>query len=124
MSFFLLCLILLTVTLSACAQLLLKLGVSQPIMAEAISAGLLKAFQVALTSPLIWAGMTIYVVGLGMWLWVLSKVDLSVAYPFVGISFLFTMAFGALILNESVTPMRLIGTVLIIGGCVLVGRSV
>ena len=35
-----------------------------------------------------------------MWLWVLSKVDLSVAYPFVGISFLKTMGFGAFLLNE------------------------
>ncbi|MEX1034581.1 MAG: SMR family transporter [Sneathiella sp.] len=58
-----------------------------------------------------------------LWVWVLSKVDLSIAYPFVGIGFVVTMLFGILLLNENVTPMRIIGTVLIVGGCVLVGRS-
>ena len=57
------------------------------------------------------------------WLWVLSKVDLSVAYPFVGLSFLVTMAFGAFLLEESVTPSRIAGTLLIAVGCILVGRS-
>lgn len=123
MTYILLGLILLTVTLSACAQLALKLGVATPRMATAFQGSIPDALVAASMSPLIWLGLFIYGVSVAMWLWVLSKVDLSVAYPFVGVSFLVTMAFGALILNEVVTPVRLIGTLLITAGCVLVARS-
>lgn len=123
MSYLVLSLIMITVTLSACAQLALKLGVSKPAMASALQNGLFDALIAALFSPLIWTGLLIYTLSVAMWLWVLSKVDLSVAYPFVGISFLVTMTFGAYLLNESVTPIRIIGTILIACGCVLVGKS-
>lgn len=123
MTLLVLAIILFTVTLSACAQYVLKLGVAKPIMQDALHSGIPDALVVAVTSPLIWFGMLIYVLSFVMWLWVLSKVELSVAYPFVGISFLITMAFGAFLLNEGVTPMRVAGTFLIIGGCILIGRS-
>jgi drug/metabolite transporter (DMT)-like permease len=77
----------------------------------------------AAISPLIWLGLIIYGLSVAMWLWVLSKVDLSAAYPFVGVSFLVTMAFGVFLLDESVTPMRIVGTILIAIGCTLVGKS-
>ena len=123
MTYMILGLILFTVTLSACAQLALKIGVTTPHMEEALHSGVFQAVLAALSSPLILLGLVIYVFSVALWLWVLSKVDLSVAYPFVGISFLVTMFFGAFLLNENVTAMRLAGTVLIVGGCVLVGRS-
>lgn len=123
MSYFVLGAIILTVTLSTFAQLALKLGVGKPRMEAALQSSVVEALLGALTSPLIWSGLVIYVVSVAMWLWVLSKVDLSVAYPFVGLGFLLTMAFGALILHESVTPARIVGTLLIAGGCILVGRS-
>lgn len=116
-------LILLTVTLSACAQLALKLGVAKPNMETAMQTGIIDALIAASMSPLIWVGLIIYGLSVAMWLWVLSKVDLSVAYPFVGLSFLITMAFGAFILNENVTPIRIFGTILIASGCLLVGKS-
>lgn len=123
MTHLLLGLILLTVTLSACAQLAFKLGVAKPLMAQALQGSIADALFAAMASPLIWSGLLIYGLSVAMWLWVLSKVDLSVAYPFVGVSFLITMAFGALLLDESVTPLRIVGTLLIAGGCVLVGKS-
>ena len=123
MSYLVLGLILLTVTLSACAQLALKLGVAKPQMAAAMQSGIVDALIGAMLSPFIWTGLIIYGLSVAMWLWVLAKVDLSIAYPFVGVSFLITMAFGYFLLDENVTPMRILGTVLIASGCVLVGKS-
>ena len=123
MSYLVLGLILLTVTLSACAQLALKVGVSKQKMQDALELGILDGISAAAMSPMILLGLVIYVFSVAMWLWVLSKVDLSVAYPFVGISFLITMAFGSLVLNESVTLPRIAGTVMIFAGCILVARS-
>jgi len=123
MSPLILALILITVTMSACAQLALKLGMSSPVIAAAIERGGTDAVLAVATAPLVWAGLGIYGLSVALWLWVLSRVDLSVAYPFVGVSFLVTMAFGAYLLDESVTPLRIAGTVMIAVGCVLVGRS-
>ncbi len=123
MSYPVLSLILLTVTLSACAQLALKLGVSKSQMTNAMQTGIVDSLIAAMTSPFILLGLIIYGLSVVMWLWVLSKVELSVAYPFVGISFLVTLAFGAFLLNENVTSIRIIGTLFIAVGCVLVGRS-
>lgn len=123
MSFMVLALILFTVTLSACAQLALKMGADSPAMKEALSSGLFDAVFAAALSPLIWTGLMIYGLSVALWVWVLSKVDLTIAYPFVGISFLITMAFGAFILDENITNLRILGTLLIAGGCVLVAQS-
>ena len=116
--------ILLTVTLSACAQLALKLGVSRLRLGESLQqTGFSDAVSSVILSPLIWLGLIIYALSVALWLWVLSQVELSVAYPFVGISFILTLAFGAFLLGENVTPTRIIGTVFIAMGCVLVGKS-
>lgn len=116
-------LILLTVTASACAQLALKLGMNSPAVAAAIRAGGANLFLAVAASPLVWAGLTIYGVSIAVWLWILSKVDLSLAYPFVGVSFIVVMLFGVFLLQETVTPLRMIGTFLIAAGCILVARS-
>ncbi|WP_088343296.1 MULTISPECIES: EamA family transporter [Rhodomicrobium] len=120
----LLALILATVTASACAQLALKLGMSSPGVKAAMQEGGAAAMLLAVAgSPLVWIGLMIYGLSVVVWLWVLSKVDLSLAYPFVGVSFIMVMLFGVFLLNEQVTPLRLVGTVLIAVGCVLVARS-
>jgi multidrug transporter EmrE-like cation transporter len=123
MTYLLLGLILLTVTLSACAQLASKLGVAAPRLEQAFRGTIPDALIAAMTSPLIWIGLAIYAASVAMWLWVLSNVGLSAAYRFVGASFLVIMAFGALLLNESVTPMRIVETVLIATGSVFVAFS-
>lgn len=123
MSFVLLAVILATVTLSAFAQLALKMGVgaiSPAVQAKGVGLELLAA---AASSPLILLGLAIYGVSVVAWLWVLSKTDLSVAYPFVGLSFLTTMFFGSWFLHENVTPLRLAGTLLVVVGCIIVARS-
>ncbi len=92
MSYQVLCLILSTILLSACAQLALKLGVSK--QASTLQTGVFDVLVAAAVSPFIWLGLIIYGLSVAIWLYVLSKVDLSVAYPFVGVSFLVTMDFS------------------------------
>jgi drug/metabolite transporter (DMT)-like permease len=123
MSMLTLALILATVTASACAQLALKLGMTSPAVTAAMPEGGKSLLLAVATSPMVWIGLTIYGLSVLVWLWILSKVDLSLAYPFVGVSFIVVMLFGVFLLNESVTPLRMAGTLLIAVGCVLVARS-
>jgi drug/metabolite transporter (DMT)-like permease len=123
MTNFQLCIILLTVSVSACAQLLLKLGMKGIDPANGIlSNGFTSLFHV-LFSPLVFSGLVVYGLSTIAWLWVLSKVDLSIAYPFLGISFIFTLLFGVFLLDEELSTYKLAGTFMIVVGCFLVARS-
>ncbi|WP_237059902.1 EamA family transporter [Microbulbifer sediminum] len=113
--------ILLTVFLSACAQLLLKLGMQragEDYLADGIG-GMVRV----LFSPHVFSGIFVYAISVLVWLWVLSRVDLSIAYPFVGLSFIFTLLFGYAFLGEPVNTMRVAGSMLIAAGCLFVARS-
>ena len=114
-------LLLFCVALSAVAQLLLKYGMSRG-SAPALSADP-RAILLLLLKPPVLIGLVIYAVSVVLWLLVLSKVDVSQAYPFVGAGFIITMIGGAIFFGESITLARLGGTLLIGVGLVLVARS-
>ena len=121
MSVRLLLLILASVSLSAVAQLALKIGASRA--AERGAGGIGGEIGGLLQSPMVYAGLGLYGLGAALWLFVLARAPLSLAYPFVGIGFILTMLAGALYLNEDVSPVRIAGTLLIAFGCVLVART-
>lgn len=120
MSLRLFLLILASVSLSALAQLALKLGTNGADgRAGGISAEISGLFQ----SPMILVGLGLYAVGAMLWLFVLGRAPLSLAYPFVGLGFILTMLAGAFFLHENLNAARILGTLLIATGCVLVARS-
>ena len=118
-----LALILLTVCTAAAGQLLLKIAMSSTKMTTAIAAGTAETAIAAITSGTLLAGAAAYGAGFFLWLVVLSKVPLSLAYPFVGLGFPLTMIVAATFLGEEINIWRIIGTLLIFVGCVFVARS-
>jgi len=91
----LLLLILASVSLSALAQLALKLGAAA---AQARGAGGVGGEMGGLLqSPWVLAGLGLYGFGALLWLFVLGRAPLSLAYPFVGIGFILTMLAGMLL---------------------------
>lgn len=114
-------LILASVSLSALAQLALKIGTTAA--AGARTAGLGGEVGGFIQSPMVFVGLGLYGVGALLWLFVLGRAPLSLAYPFVGMGFILTMLAGALCLDESLSAARIGGTLLIALGCVLVARS-
>ena len=114
-------LILASVSLSALAQLALKMGTTAT--AGDRAGGIGAEIGAFLQSPMIFVGLALYGVGALLWLFVLGRAPLSLAYPFVGMGFVLTMLAGILVLHESMTAGRIGGTLLIAVGCVLVARS-
>jgi drug/metabolite transporter (DMT)-like permease len=110
-----------TVSLSAFAQIALKIGTRS--FQSSAGKGLPAAILSVASSPFIWLGLGIYAASVLAWLWVLSKTDVSVAYPFVGISFVLTAVMGATFLHENVSLLRIAGTLLVIFGCMLIAKS-
>lgn len=60
-----------------------------------------------------------FVISMVMWIFVLRKMELSIAYPMVGLGYVFVMALSYFFLQEQVDIHKLIGTGLIVGGVVV-----
>ena len=121
MSLSTLALLLTSITLSACAQLLLKVGVTRRSVPGPGS--LVDTLLGVASQPEIIGGLSLYGLGMVVWLLVLGRIELSQAYPFVGLGFVLTALFGAVFLQEAMTLPRLLGTALILGGVVLVAEG-
>jgi multidrug transporter EmrE-like cation transporter len=114
--------ILLSVTLSVTAQILLKHGMSSIAVQSGIKSTLYDAVWTIFTNISVLLGLFAYVASAGVWLFVLSKVDVSKAYPFVGLGFVGTMLFASWFLNEPLTITKIVGTFLIVIGVFIVSK--
>lgn len=119
----LLCLILFSVSCSAFAQILLKTGMSTPAVLEAIAArdNLLTAASI-IGNGWVVGGLALYFFGAVVWLFVLARVEVSFAYPFVGLGFIVTLLLGRLLMGDVITLTRVIGTVLVAAGVLLIAK--
>jgi drug/metabolite transporter (DMT)-like permease len=61
-------------------------------------------------------GFFLYTIGAILWLYVLSKFELSKAYPFASLGYIFSTGIGYLLLHESMSIYRLLGIGFIITG--------
>ena len=77
----------------------------------------------AVREPLLWGGLVLFGVSALFWLIVLSRVDLSIAYPFVGLSYVLVVGLARLVFHENVPPLRWIGVCVIAVGIALIGFS-
>ena len=57
------------------------------------------------------------------WALALTRFELSFAYPFMALSFVLVLAFGAAFLSESVTVAKVAGVTLIVLGLIVASRA-
>ena len=106
-----------SVVCGSVGQVLLRLGARDIGISEPFS-----LLAEALTTPLVLAGLAAYVVSSALWIVVLSRVRLAVAYP-LGASNYFVVAVLATLLGEDLSPTRWLGTFVIVTGVALVGAG-
>jgi multidrug transporter EmrE-like cation transporter len=117
-------LIVFSVSLSAIAQIILKAGMSSSATTEAMKSGApLGIASAVATNPWVIGGLGLYFLGALVWLFVLARVEVSFAYPFVGLGFIFTLILGAFLMGDNITVPRLAGTLLVAAGVVMISRS-
>ena len=75
------------------------------------------------TNPNVFFGLAIYLVGTIFWLAALSRVDLSFAYPFASFNYVIMLVASWMMFDEKITVSRLLGTVVIGIGVVLISRN-
>lgn len=118
-------LILLSVAISAFAQIALKAGMSSPSIQRALASGGSRGaplLDIAL-NPFVILGLTLYFGSAAVWLLVLSKVEVSFAYPFVAIGFVMTALLGRMVFHDSFSAAKILGTLLIMAGVIVLARG-
>jgi drug/metabolite transporter (DMT)-like permease len=87
------------------------------------SSGIVSSYARIFFSPFVLVGLLIYFMGVFFWLYALSKVDLSFAYPFVSLSYILVVFSSWWLLGESITLLRWSGVMAICLGVFLISRS-
>jgi multidrug transporter EmrE-like cation transporter len=77
----------------------------------------------AIREPRLWAGLALFGVSSVFWLIVLSRVPLSVAYPFVGVGYIIIVLLSRYVLHEQVPLTRWLGVVIVATGIAIIGLS-
>ncbi len=68
-------------------------------------------------------GFLCYLISAASWLVVLSRVELSLAYPMISIGYILVVVLSKYLFDEPVTSMRIAGTLLVCVGVFLLVRS-
>lgn len=82
-------------------------------------AGFLKLLQ----TPWVIVGFLCYGLSSVLWLDVLSKLDFSLAFPMVGLTYVFTLLIGRFFFGEAVGWERILGVAFILCGVFFLARS-
>lgn len=124
MSTTLILLILCSVLLSSIAQIVLKTGMSNPTVLASIQLGdSLAMFKSICTNLYVIGGLALYFASAAVWLLVLARVDVSFAYPFVGLGFVVTMLLAFFINGEVLSTAKVIGTLCIALGVAIMAQG-
>ena len=116
-------LILISIIFTSGSQIILKFGMMSGSVQVALASR--KTSEIALaiiSSPFIMGGLFCFGLSAIIWLFVLSKVPLSSAYPFVALGIFATTIFGHFMFNEPITTLKAAGLFLVLTGILLIGK--
>ena len=108
-------LILISVLLNCAAQLCIRKGML--IVGEVGMSGMVQNLGAMISNLWLWGAMVL------MWMAVLSKVEVSFAYPFLSIGYVVAALVGYYFFDESLTFTRIAGIMVICVGVYLISRS-
>lgn len=102
-----------TLMMAAGQALFKKVGLS--IRGMPISDGLMSV----LTEPALYIALALYGVATLLWIWILSRVALSEAYPWVAVGIVIVPLLGCWLYGERVAPIFWVGAACIVIGVIL-----
>ncbi|WP_197277219.1 DMT family transporter [Sphingomonas profundi] len=107
-------LVLFSVCCNALAQLLLKAAVTRAGTLTPVTMGLRLAGDAGF-----WGGVTAFGASFALWLLVLARLPVSVAYPLASLGYVLAAGLGVAVLGEPLTALRIAGVLTICAGVVL-----
>ncbi|MDP3408608.1 transporter [Bosea sp. (in: a-proteobacteria)] len=116
-------LILFTVLTNAAAQLMLKRGMTGVGTLDVPGDGLIATVFRVVFNPFVFAGLCTFVISMASHLVVLSKVQISYAYPFLSLAYVVVAAYAYFIFNEDMSAARIAGIGFIVLGTIFIAQS-
>lgn len=116
-------LISLSVLLNVAAQLGLKLGVTKIRLLDCNWTNFLPMGLQLISNPVFLIAIFFYMCSLIIWLFVLARVDVSMAYPLVSLGYVINALAAYYLLDENLTFLRLGGIFVILIGVFMVARG-
>lgn len=108
--------IIFSVVLGVIGQIFLKQGM------RGFSGNFSTLFFHIFQNPFVLLGFFLYFLSSLIWLKMLSKVELSYAYPMISLGYIFIVFLSWLVFKENISLWRWIGVILISVGVILVGK--
>jgi drug/metabolite transporter (DMT)-like permease len=123
MNYIIFYLILLAVFFNTAAQLVLKVGMDKIGVFDFSWANLIPITLKIILSPWIALGIFIYVGSVFVWLMVLSRAPVSIAYPISSLGYVTSAIAACYFLGENLSILRITGIFVILIGVYLVAKS-
>ena len=115
--------ILLSILMSSMAHVFLKKGMMVQALNVVKPDGVVDLVWMVGTNPWVMSGMFLHVSALVVWLWALSKVDISFAYPFIALGYVLVSLIAWFWLGEEFGFMRGLGMGIIITGILVLAKA-
>ena len=112
--------IIIGIIFAAFGQVSWKLGMNQAGQLAALN---LATLSTVLLNPYVLLGFVMYALSTIFWLIALSKKELSFVYPFISLTYIIVLVLSSLVLKESMGVSKLVGTLIIIIGLIIIARS-
>ena len=114
-------LVLVCVLLNCSAQFLIRKGMM--VAGEMSMLNIAQNIGSLITNVWFWLAMLCYGISVLLWMSILSKVEVSFAYPFLSIGYVVSAVIGYFFFGESLSAIRIAGIIVICFGVVLISRS-
>jgi multidrug transporter EmrE-like cation transporter len=116
--------IILSILFSSSSQILLKKGVMQLDLKTPNNFSEFVSLALTVGTNLhIIMGVLFQIIALGIWLYVLRKVDVSYAYPFIALGFIFVMGLSYYFFDERLSLIKVLGGLIICLGIFVLSLS-
>ena len=110
---------LISIVLGATGQFLFRLGMLH--YGKVSVTGIWGQLGSIIITPAIFLGFACFGVSSILWLVVISRWELSYAYPLVALGYVMAVLYGTLLLRETLTLPKIVGCVLILAGISVLG---
>lgn len=115
-------LVLSAVILNSIAQLVLKAGTNSLGILLLPDKNIIYSIIRIILQPYIFSGLFLYIVSFGVWIFVLSKLEVSVAYPLLSIGYLFSLILAWVFFGEVITFNKSLGILFLMVGTFFITR--
>ena len=111
------------IAMGAVGQIAMKAGMNRVKTSLGGSVPLVKSLPRIFSDLFVLFGVGIYALSTVLWLWVLSRVPLSFAYPCISVSYIIIIVAGKWVFREKIDGWKIAAIILILAGVIALGFS-